>query len=396
MRVRSLWRGLLPIVALCIGVAPLRFGFAQTQPGLPAARLVLGYYVPYDPTSWASLQAHANQLNLVAAQWATIDACGGLTTHDDQTLKAFAREHGLAVEPSMPTTSAWLNHRLLTDDATRIAAIQNIIQYTLDEGYPGFDLDLEGVSATDRDALTEFVSELSSALHDQGKFLTMAVPAKERDATSGWAGAFDYAALGADADLLTIMAYEYRGPFSGPGSVAPYDWVDRVTAFASEQIPENRLLLGLAFYGYDWNLTSGGALALGYPRAMTLAEHEQAEPGFDTSQQSLTFGYTADAADQVPPGPPTSKPQHTITTRTGDACDVVSPFPPSTPRPLPVPEAGVPQTHDVWIENSSSVAARIGLVDADHLRGIAAWRLGFEDPNVWPLLDQWRASAQGA
>jgi len=126
-------------------------------------------------------------------------------------------------------------------------ALDQIVSYTVAEDYDGFDLDLEGVDPADRDALTAFVASAGDALHANGKLLTLAIPPKERDVTVGWAGAYDYAALGAQADLVTIMAYEYRGPFSGPGSVAPFDWVQRVTRFATSQIPPDKVLLGLAF-----------------------------------------------------------------------------------------------------------------------------------------------------
>jgi spore germination protein YaaH len=388
----SVWRGLLAAVALLVGLYPVEASQVQTSSALPnSGRLFLGYYVPYDPTSWESLQAHPDELDVVAAQWVTIDACGGLSTRDDQTLKQFARDHGLKLEPSLFTTSAWLDHRLLTDEPTRAAALQNIVDYTVAEGYDGFDLDLEGVAATDRDALTDFVSQLSAQLHDRGKLLTLALPAKERETTSGWSGAFDYAALGAQADLVTIMAYEYRGPFSGPGSVAPYDWVARVAAYSAQRIAPDKVLLGLAFYGYDWNTTSGGAQSLGFPRAMRLAEYVHAQPDFATDQRSLTFAYTAVPVDSMPAAPAASRPQHTLTSRTPPACDVVPPTPSPAPRQTPAPEADAPQSHEVWVEDSLSAAARIGLVDAHNLRGIAAWRLGFEDPNLWPLLDQWRA-----
>ena len=78
--------------------------------------------------------------------------------------------------------------------------------------------------------------------------------------------------LGEQADLVTIMAYEYRGSWSGPGSVAPIGWVDSVMAFAASQIPPEKLLLGLAVYGFDWNTTSGGAQALSYVQAAALAD----------------------------------------------------------------------------------------------------------------------------
>jgi spore germination protein YaaH len=362
----------------------------------PEHGLVLGYYVPYDATSWASLEAHPEQLDIVATQSVTIDACGGLSSRDDQTLKQFAHAHGLKIVPSLFTLSAGLNHLLLTDDAIRASALQNIVDYTLGEGYDGFDIDLENVDPTDRAAFTDFVGDLASALHDQGKLVTIAVPAKERDTTTGWAGAFDYAALGSRVDLVTIMAYEYRGPFSGPGSVAPFDWVLRVTDFATRQIPASKLLLGLAFYGYDWNTTSGGAVSLGYSRGVALANHFQAEPNFDADQRSLTFSYTADPGDRPPPEPSTRQPNHIVSSRAASTCDVPSPPSLAAPTPPPPPPADEPQTHEVWLEDSNSVAARLSVAVNYHLRGVAAWRLGLEDPGVWTVFDQWRGADQGA
>src|SRR4051794_4856525 len=86
-------------------------------PGVPNRR-VLGYYVPYDPASWASLEAHADQIDIVAAQWVTVDGCGRLSSQDDQTLKRLARERGVQVLPTLLTNSTALNHRILTDGET--------------------------------------------------------------------------------------------------------------------------------------------------------------------------------------------------------------------------------------------------------------------------------------
>ena len=58
---------------------------AASQPAV--GRRVLAYYVPYDPTSWASLAAHPRAIDVVSAQWVTIDACCQLGSRYDQTLK---------------------------------------------------------------------------------------------------------------------------------------------------------------------------------------------------------------------------------------------------------------------------------------------------------------------
>jgi spore germination protein YaaH len=355
-----------------------------------AQRVVLGYYVPYDPTSWQSLAEHVDQLDMVAAQWMTIDACGNLTSRDDQTLKQLARQHNVKVLPSLLTLSGWLNHQLLADDDTAAHAVEQIVTYTLAENYDGFDLDLEGVAAADRPLLTRFVSWLGSALHDSGKLLALAIPAKERDVTTGWAAAYDYAALGAAADLVTVMAYEFRGPFSGPGSVAPYDWVARVTAFSTSQIAPEKVLLGLSFYGYDWNTTSGGTRSLGYPQALALSNHYAAPFAFDLHQQSATFTYEAIAGEPGPQNQSTPRPSHQITERNPPPCELQPP-PTPVPAPPPTPDPGTPQTHEVWLEEAASTAARLAIADRYGTGGVATWRLGLEEPRVWDLFADWRA-----
>ena len=181
--------------------------------------------------------------------------------------------------------------------------------------------------------MTAFVAQTSSALHSQGKLLTVAVPPKERHVAVGWSGAYDYAALGAAADLVTVMAYAYRGAFSGPGSIAPYNWVDRVLAFATQQIEPDKVLLGLAVYGYDWNVTAGGTRSLGNTQAAALAARYATPIDFDPVdpvrhiQLRRSGGRRATAARRLAAG------DHDVTVRTPPPCDTPSP-PAATPRLL--------------------------------------------------------------
>ena len=362
------------------------------SPAFAAQRIMLGYYVPYDPTSWASLEAHADALDIVAAQWVSVDPCGNLSSTDDQTLNQFARAHNQLVLPSLFTLSPWLNHRLLTDEETSDRFLEQIVGYTLTEDYAGFDLDLENVDPGDRAALSAFVDRAASALHEHNKMLALALPAKDRDVTVGWAGAYDYTSLGASADLVTIMAYEYSGPFSGPGSVAPYDWVGRVLAFVRTRMPPEKVVLGLAWYGYDWNTTSGGTRSLSYPQALALAEQVGASLDLDPVTRSSTFGYENLAGEPVPRAASPVRPSHRLTVRQPPPCDV------APPQATPVPtrgrpaEPGTPQSHEVWVEDSASVAERIGLAAQYGVSGVASWRLGLEDPRVWDAIVEWRST----
>ena len=121
---RTGWLRLTYLATLAVVVLGL---LATGQAGAArqaAGRSVLGYYVPYDATSWASLAEHVDQLDVVAAQWVTIDACGNLASHDDQTLKQLARQHNVKVLPSLLTLSGWLNHKLLADDETAAHVVE--------------------------------------------------------------------------------------------------------------------------------------------------------------------------------------------------------------------------------------------------------------------------------
>ncbi len=368
---------------------------AAATSGKLAQRIVLGYYVPYDPTSWASFQAEAADLDYVDAQWVTADACGNIGSRDDRTLIAYANEHGVKVLPSLLASSGWVNHRLLTDPSTTDHFLNEIVSYVSEMGYPGFDLDMEGIDAGDRDAYSNFVAALADALHAHDKMLTLAIPAKTSDVRTGWGGPYDYRALGAHADLVLLMTYDYSWASGPPGSIAPQEWVGKVAKYAVSQIPPQKVLIGLAFYGYDWNTTVGGkARALIYSQAAALAQQYGTRIVTDRASRSGRFSYVARAGDTVPPPPSLQPLHHDIVVRTPDQCPVPSPSATpratGTPGPAPSPHptlAPAPlQEHVVWLEDATSVEARLQIALQNDVRGVGAWRLGQEDPGVWPQL----------
>ena len=377
---------------------------APSQPNLESApttvvrespkthRVFLGYYVPYDSTSWLSLEANADHIDYVAAQWTFIDACGNISTQDNRTLHAFARSRGIGVLPSLFTLDGSVNHQVLTDEATATRAIQNLVDYVVEEGYAGLDVDLEGVLAEDRPALTTFVQRLSAELRARGKLITMAVPAKASDVRTGWAGAYDYAALGPHVDLLTVMTYGYTIASSDPGSTAPYSWVDRVIGYVTSQVPNEKVLVGVPLWGYDWNVTTGAnARALRYPDAEAIARQYGAQISLDPETRSATFSYVARPGD--PPAPTLRPPRldHDVYERKAPPCPVSTTPPRPTQPPQPTPTPAPEQWHEVWLEDAESFSARLEIAERHATGGIAVWRLGQEDPRVWERLAEWRS-----
>jgi spore germination protein len=360
----------------------------------PTGRLVVAYYVSEDARSWQALEANPGSIDIVAAQWMSVNPCGGISTHDDQTLKQFARGRGISVFPTLVTFSGALNHRLLTEPDVRAHFLHEIVDYVMSEDYEGFDLDLEGVEPADRDAYTSFVESLASMLHERGKRLSLALGPKARDLTTGWSGAYDYAALGQHADLITIMTYEFSGSWGDPGPIAPAPWVDDVMSFATSQIPAEKVLLGIAHYGYDWNTVTGQARALGYLDAAATAQQYGSSIGKDERTQSGTFRYQAPAGVAPPSVPRAPSVRHVETRRNALPCDVPMPPPSPTRTPRPSSPPGTLEEHVVWIEESASARARLQIADRHKTGGVGMWRLGQDDPAFWPLLDEWRAGAR--
>ncbi|MHB1132515.1 MAG: glycosyl hydrolase family 18 protein [Chloroflexota bacterium] len=373
-------------------VAPTATPASAPRPS--SGRVFLGYYVPYDPSSWRSLQAQAANLDYVALQVATFDYCGGISSREDRTLQAFARARGLPVLASVFTNSEPLNHTVLTNPTARANAVQQVARFVVEAGYDGVDLDLEAVPATDRQALTAFVAQVSAAVRQQGKMVVMAVPAKARDATTGWAGAYDYAALAPHVDLVVIMSYGYTTSSSTtPGSTAPYSWVEQVAAFATSQFPAHKVLLGVGLWAYDWNTTAGGrAKALRYPQAAALAAAYGAPITLDPVTRSAKFSYTARAGDALPYQESLPPISHDLVERRPASCPL-GPPPPTTPvprTPTATPPGAAVQNHTVWLENAAAVSAKLDIVSRYGAGGAAGWRLGQEDPASWPIIAAWR------
>ena len=185
------------------------------------------------------------------------------------------------------------------------------------------------------------MSNVYARVHrENGKLVTLALASKTEDRYDGFAGPFDYAALAPSFDYGVVMTYDqhYAGGEAGP--VASIDWVEKVIKYATQSIPANKLLVGLPFYGYNWNLTYGG-----WARAMS----------YDDIMHTV-FAY----------GP-------------GITMD------PLSKTPMYTYSAGRNGVHQIWFENSTSLGYKLDLAAKYGLAGWGAWRGDMEDENFWSL-----------
>lgn len=316
---------------------------------MPATlRHVLGYYaIDYarDSRSYSSLSTYGDRINSIATFTFLVDGSGnvtGLTPRDALKLALSKGATPLALihnyrDGAFNSTDA---HNLLANSANRQRLIENMTVILRNEGYKGVNIDIENIPYADRSYYTALVKEFRAALQPLGYLTTVSIPAKASDAPAAcWSGAFDYAAIGSYADWVQIMTYDEHWAGGTPGPIASLPWVESVIKYAVTVIPEEKILLGIAAYGYDWG--AGTAEMLTYQSVNNLISTYKVQPQWNETYGEPFFYYYKNGVK-----------------------------------------------HEVWYESASAARLKFNLVNQYGLKGIGIWRLGFEDATFWQAVDE--------
>lgn len=233
--------------------------------------------------------------------------------------------------------SGQFNNNLISsvvqNEAYKSALIRQILSILRMKGYAGIDIDFEYIHASDRDAFTTFVRDIASALHSYGFTVSVALAPKTSANQPGllYEGK-DYAALGAAADYVLLMTYEWGYKYGPNMAVAPLNMVQRVVDYAVTEIPPEKIRLGIPNYGYDWPLPFERgrtvAVTIGNVEAVQIAIRNNAVIRYDETAQSPYFQYTRDNV-----------------------------------------------LHEVWFEDVRSIQAKFGLIKDYGLGGAGYWQI---------------------
>lgn len=197
------------------------------------------------------------------------------------------------------------NNYLISALMGSMAAQQNLIDQmfaTMEEkGFVGIDLDFEYILPQDRVAYAEFVANVRAQAAPKGYPVSVALAPKTSADQQGllYEGK-DYRLLGAAADSVLLMTYEWGYTYGPPMAVAPINKVREVVEYAVTEIPTEKIDLGIPNYGYDWTLPfvqgSSRARTIGNAQAVQIAIENDAVIQFDEIAMSPFFHYEKDGA----------------------------------------------------------------------------------------------------
>jgi spore germination protein YaaH len=283
------------------------------------------------------MKNNAGSIDSIAAAVHLTDGTGTISGPVPTEQIAFAKSAGIAAYALLGNNfSGSTAKTLLESSVYRQRMILNLLSLLRENGYQGVCMDFEGIFAANREHYTSFLREIAANIRPLGYALLVCVPAKTADnPLNSWSGAFDYAAIGQIADRVGVMTYDEHYSGGVPGPVASIGWVTRVADYAVTVIPANKLLLGVAAYGYDWY--SGGCKAYSMNGCLNVAAQNGATIQWDDVSQSPWFRYT-------------------------DSTGIA---------------------HEVWFESAQSISFKLDLVNSRGLQGISLWRLGLENTAFW-------------
>lgn len=333
---------------------PISGGPMLSEASPRLAKRVFGYrpywvpaddYLSYDYTAITDLGYFGAEIDT---------ATGGLgALHGWPTAAVIqaARARGIRVALVVTCFGSAQNSAILGNPSRQSRLVNDIVAAVGGGNGEGVNIDFEEVGVAQSVALVAFIQQLADRLHAAapGVQLSMAVPAVD------WSGTFDLAKLAGICDYLIMMAYDYHYTGSAnAGAVSPlggdaYNVARSVETYLMKGVPASKLLLGVPWYGYDWPVVDStkGANTTGIAISSL---YKDAEPAAQLS------GKRFDTA--------TSSPWYAYFTASG--------------------------WHQIWYDDSLSLALKYRLVTQKQLAGIGIWALSYEGgrKEIWSGISQ--------
>lgn len=291
-----------------------------------------------DPDDIGTLPA----VNVVSPTWFhVVDTKGTVQNLADPAYVRWAHERGYRVWGLV--TNGFDRDRtraFLTDRTRREHVIRQLLAYACLYDLDGLNLDFENMYESEKDDYVAFVRELAPLARAQG--LALSVDVTFISSSGVWSRCYDRPALAALVDYVVVMAYDQHTPGGPAGPVGALPWVRQGLERVLAEVPAEKLVLGVPFYTRLWEEVPGRQ-----PKAKTYSMQGVRDL---LAEKGLTPVWDAAAG------------QHYVT----------------------YVEEG--RRYRLWVEDETSLAARASLVREYGLTGLAAWRRGFEVPEMWEVI----------
>lgn len=309
-------------------------------------KINLGFHGIYDMDgndTLDSVVAQTKGLNVISPTWFTL-------TGNEGEFSSFAsasyveKAHGMGLEVwavvgNIESVDVDM-YELLSRTTSRWNLIRNLIAAAQEFDLDGINVDLENISLDAGESYIQFIRELSVPCRKYGIVLSVDnfVPMAHTDH-------YDRAEQGVVADYVIVMGYdEHYGGSDEAGSVASINFVENGIKNTVAEVPANKVINALPFYTRAWETkgTSVSSQALGMALAQEyVANHDIAVRWDETTCQNYGEFQSGEGFCQI------------------------------------------------WLEDADSIRVKLNIMEKYEIGGVAAWRLGYETPDVWDVIEDY-------
>ena len=298
------------------------------------------FYVAWDHQSYASLEKNISKLNLVIPEWFFIDPTADtLYTNIDSKALKLMKAAGVEIMPILSNNYKQIFrgesvHRILTTPAKKERLINDVIRTLKDYDFAGVNVDLEELLDSDDKVLVNFQKELYEKMHANNLLVTQdVIPFNDE---------YNFKALAKYNDYLILMAYDEHHDESKPGPISSQRWIQAALDKMDDLVPADKIILGMAGFGYDWSMKTKKASTVTYQEAIANARESDAFVDFDNDTYNLHYRYYDDAN----------------------------------------------ALHEVHFTDAATNFNTLRFATEYRLAGTALWRLGSEDSRVWEFYNK--------
>lgn len=293
-----------------------------------------------------AVTANAKGLNVISPTWFKLsDNEGNFTSFASQSY--VDKAHGMGLEvwglvENIEYKNSIDMYAILSSTTTRAKLIDGLVNTALTYGLDGINVDFEQISIDCGEHYIEFIRELSIPCRANGLVLSV-----DNYVPTGYTDHYDRQEQGVVADYVIIMGYdEHYAGSPEAGSVASINFVEEGIEKTVSQVPASKVINAVPFYTRIWETKDGTldsqAVGMEMAEEYVNAHNIQIEWNDETCQN---YGeYT---------------------------------------------EGG--SLYQIWLEDSSSIEVKLNIMEKYQIGGVACWRLGFEKPEIWDIIEAYLA-----
>lgn len=346
------------ISALCLVALGFNIFFQQMVSAAEVDTKFSMSYVYFGNTSaYSDMVANTNSsLDDISPSYFNLNEDGSLKLSESLDIAFIKDMHSKGIKVTPFLSNHWVRQTGRNALAKRDSLVTQIMDAINEYDLDGINVDIENLTGIDRDNLTDFVRILRQRL-PVGKSLSVAVAPLPYTTKTEWQKSYDYAGIANYADYLMLMTYDEHCQGGSIGPVASVMFVENSVKNALKEVPANKIVLGLAFYGRYWKegATYGG-YGINANRVDELVRKYRGVVKYDYNYQSPKAVITVKSSDTKP---------YVLGNRL---------------------DAG---KYDIWYENEQSLKKKLALVKKYNLKGSGSWSLGQESNNTWDYYKLW-------